>query len=100
MNLDKDREFLTRGGVFTNDMIDAYIALKIRGGAALPHDHASGRVRHVLLGLTRGAVAGRGAARPPLFISRRRSAACVRRRAKPQAMGHFRLDPLILLLFP
>jgi glutamine synthetase type I len=27
-NLDKDREFLTRGGVFTNDMIDAYIALK------------------------------------------------------------------------
>jgi len=28
VNLDKDREFLTRGGVFTNDMIDAYIALK------------------------------------------------------------------------
>ena len=27
--LDKDREFLTRGGVFTNDMIDAYIALKM-----------------------------------------------------------------------
>jgi glutamine synthetase len=27
-SLDKDREFLTRGGVFTNDMIDAYIALK------------------------------------------------------------------------
>jgi glutamine synthetase type I len=26
--LDKDRDFLTRGGVFTNDMIDAYIALK------------------------------------------------------------------------
>jgi glutamine synthetase len=26
--LDKDREFLTRGGVFTNDVIDAYIALK------------------------------------------------------------------------
>jgi glutamine synthetase len=26
--LDRDREFLTRGGVFTNDMIDAYIALK------------------------------------------------------------------------
>jgi 3-(hydroxyamino)phenol mutase len=26
--LDKDREFLTRGGVFSNDMIDAYIALK------------------------------------------------------------------------
>ncbi|OYZ29748.1 MAG: glutamine synthetase [Hydrogenophilales bacterium 16-64-40] len=27
--LDKDREFLTRGGVFTNDMIDAYIELKM-----------------------------------------------------------------------
>jgi len=26
--LDQDREFLTRGGVFSNDMIDAYIALK------------------------------------------------------------------------
>jgi len=26
--LDKDREFLTRGGVFTNEMIDAYLALK------------------------------------------------------------------------
>ena len=28
--LDKDREFLTRGGVFTNDMIDAYIGLKMQ----------------------------------------------------------------------
>ncbi|EQD79237.1 glutamine synthetase, type I [mine drainage metagenome] len=27
--LDKDREFLTRGGVFSSDMIDAYIALKM-----------------------------------------------------------------------
>jgi glutamine synthetase len=27
--LDKDREFLTRGGVFTNDLIDAYIELKM-----------------------------------------------------------------------
>ncbi|AOE49050.1 glutamate--ammonia ligase [Kangiella sediminilitoris] len=26
--LDKDREFLTRGGVFSDDMLDAYIALK------------------------------------------------------------------------
>ncbi|MEI6458599.1 MAG: glutamate--ammonia ligase [Pseudomonadota bacterium] len=28
--LDKDREFLTRGGVFTDDVIDAYIALKMQ----------------------------------------------------------------------
>ncbi len=27
--LDADREFLTRGGVFTNDAIDAYIALRV-----------------------------------------------------------------------
>jgi len=29
-HLDKDREFLTRGGVFTNDLIDAYIGLKMQ----------------------------------------------------------------------
>jgi glutamine synthetase len=28
--LDKDREFLTRGGVFTSDLIDAYIELKMQ----------------------------------------------------------------------
>ncbi|HEU4854154.1 MAG TPA: glutamine synthetase, partial [Nitrosospira sp.] len=28
-SLDKDRNFLTRGGVFSNDMIDAYIELKM-----------------------------------------------------------------------
>ena len=28
-SLDADREFLTAGGVFTNDLIDAYIALKM-----------------------------------------------------------------------
>src|SRR5881392_2137715 len=27
-HLDRDREFLTRGGVFTNDVIDAYATLK------------------------------------------------------------------------
>ncbi len=29
-HLDQDREFLTRGGVFTNDVIDAYIGLKMQ----------------------------------------------------------------------
>jgi glutamine synthetase len=29
-HLDKNREFLTRGGVFTNDLIDAYIELKMQ----------------------------------------------------------------------
>jgi glutamine synthetase len=28
--LDKDREFLLAGGVFTNDVIDAYIGLKMQ----------------------------------------------------------------------
>ncbi len=28
--LDKDREFLTKGGVFTDDVIDAYIGLKMQ----------------------------------------------------------------------
>ena len=28
--LDKDREFLTRGGVFSNDWIDAYLELKMQ----------------------------------------------------------------------
>jgi glutamine synthetase len=27
-HLDRDREFLKRGGVFSDDLIDAYIALK------------------------------------------------------------------------
>ena len=29
-NLDKDRKFLTEGGVFTSDQIDAYIELKFQ----------------------------------------------------------------------
>ena len=28
--LNKDREFLTRGGVFSNEMLDAYIELKMQ----------------------------------------------------------------------
>jgi len=29
-HLDKDRKFLTAGGVFTNDVIDGYIELKMQ----------------------------------------------------------------------
>ena len=36
-SLDADREFLTRGEVFTNDMIDAYIALKWEEVYAFEH---------------------------------------------------------------
>ena len=28
--LDADREFLTRGGVFSNEMLDAYLELKMQ----------------------------------------------------------------------
>ena len=47
-HLDKDRAFLTRGGVFTNDMLDALHRAQDGRGHALPDDHAPGRVRHVL----------------------------------------------------
>lgn len=36
-NLDKDREFLTQGGVFTDDMIDAYIELKMEDVFKIEH---------------------------------------------------------------
>ena len=36
-NLDKDREFLTQGGVFTDDMIDAYIDLKMQDVYRVEH---------------------------------------------------------------
>ena len=41
-HLDKDREFLKRGGVFTDDVIDAYIGLKLQEVTRLRHVHASG----------------------------------------------------------
>ena len=37
--------FLTRGGVFSDDMLDAYIDLKMEEVTHFPHDHPSGRVR-------------------------------------------------------
>ena len=36
-NLDQDREFLTSGGVFTDDMIDAYIELKMEDVYRVEH---------------------------------------------------------------
>ena len=50
--LDKDREFLTRGGVFTNDVIDAYIALKYEEVPSFRTTRPSGRTRHVPLVLS------------------------------------------------
>ena len=35
--LDADRDFLTEGGVFSNDMIDAYIALKMEDVYRVEH---------------------------------------------------------------
>ena len=36
-SLDRDRKFLTQGGVFTDDQIDAYIALKFEEIYKLEH---------------------------------------------------------------
>ncbi len=47
-HLDKDREFLTRGGVFTNDVIDCLHQPQDAGSHAVPHVHAPRRDRHVL----------------------------------------------------
>ena len=50
-NLDKDRAFLKKGGVFNDDFIDSYIELKMEEVDALRADPASGRIRHVLFGV-------------------------------------------------
>ena len=47
--LDADRAFLTKGGVFTDSYIDAYIDLKMQESHAHAHGNPSSRVRHVLL---------------------------------------------------
>ena len=46
--LNKDREFLTRGGVFSNDMLDAYVALKEEELTAFRMTDPSARVPDVL----------------------------------------------------
>jgi glutamine synthetase len=45
--LDKDRAFLTKGGVFT-DLHRRLHRAEDAGSHALPHDHAPGGIRHVL----------------------------------------------------
>jgi glutamine synthetase len=54
-HLDKGRAFLTKGGVFTDSMIDAYIDLKMQeSGPVFRQGRASCRIRHVLLTLSPG----------------------------------------------
>ena len=50
--LDKDRAFLTKGGVFTDAYIDAYIDLKMQEVTRFRMATAPGRVRHVLLAVS------------------------------------------------
>ena len=50
--LEQDREFLTRGGVFTNDVIDAYMGLKHAGDHEVAHGHPPGGAGAVLQLLT------------------------------------------------
>ena len=47
-----DHDFLTKGGVFTKDQIDSYIDLKQEEQDRYRDDAASGRVRHVLFGVS------------------------------------------------
>ena len=56
--LDKDRGFLTAGGVLNDSTIDAYIALEGAGDHPLLDDAASRRVRDVLQPLGRGSYRG------------------------------------------
>ena len=89
-HLDKDREFLNAGGVFTDDVIDAYIGLKMQEVTRFRMSHASGRVRHVLQLLRRvrrrmprgGKRASTRRSRPPAsgLVCRARAAAPARRR--------------------
>ena len=66
------------GGVFTDDMIDAYIGSNVSRGMAC---RASGRIRHVLLGMRRsggspatGSEGGRTLRSGPFFLARALSA--------------------------
>ena len=76
--LDKDREFLTAGGVFTDDMIDGYINAQDGRGHDHAHDHPPGRVRHVLQPLSRTRPERRNSPRKGAFISGRSTLGCSR----------------------
>ena len=66
-HLDKDRDFLKDGGVFTDDLIDSYIELKMEEVMRFEHDAAPGRVRDVLFGLIER-TDGKGAPSAPRFV--------------------------------
>ena len=77
--LDKDRGFLTKGGVFTDSMHRCLHRAEDAGSHALPHGDAPGRVRHVLLAVIscHGAVARKGRHVPSFFCWQRSSQALV-----------------------
>ena len=83
-SLDKDRGFLKAGGVFDDDQIDAYIELKMAEVHALRDDPASGRIRHVLLGLivSLGRLTTKPRRKPGFFV--------VAGRARPRLRLHYR----------
>ena len=75
--LDKDREFLTRGGVFSDSHDRRLHRAENDGSPAHAHDHAPDRVRHVLLAVivyVTGNENGKGHARFPVFFHFRRCA--------------------------
>ena len=51
-SLQADHAYLTAGGVFTEDLIESYIELKMTEVMRFEMDPAPGRIRDVLLGLT------------------------------------------------
>jgi glutamine synthetase len=97
-NLDKDREFLTRGGVFTDDMLDAYIALKYEEVQRFRMTTHPIEFEMYLLGL-----ADRDRAAREVLPRRHRAPApfsCALRSPKPQPIARTARISLILLLFP
>ena len=65
--LDKGRGFLTKGGVFTDAFIDAYIELKMQEVTRFRMVDAPDRIRHVLQPLRQRGIGQRGRLRPSSF---------------------------------